>query len=664
MPGKQDQLRITRLDNHSWGLNVKVPELHNRLGEARIADNLHRDTLYGLQKRKGNTLRETLEPNQRVTGIFDYQTIVPTETEDAEDLSGTAYEGESGKAIHQHLYALENGDLWVDQEDGDAFRANGFFDTLADNKFTTFAQANGHVYIGQPNGRITVWDGFNRWYAGITAPADIPTGSSGGSGVLNGKYELVVTHIYKTRDGRTIESNPSERSAEVSVTNKKINWSWTQVQEFENGERISGYRLYRRVSTASGDNDFFFLTEIDDLTVTTYEDNTPTIELTTLVALDHDIPPTGGQVGFYNQMLFVLGPDGAPHRINHSPPGNYEYFPGTHKLETYSASTSPIVGAKELNGVFVTFFEDGVAHVTGTSVSTLRIRFMTRNIGCVSPGSIQDLGEAIMFLWKDGLYGWDLTRPRQFGQNIEPLVEGLDRINLRRSYSMVYRELDHYYLALPGEDDTTTWLVFDYVNEALVSNDQDSRAREVPRAWFRYTGRNNFLAATAMASCFEFGTKRELGLWGNASAQIFQANSGLTDNGLPIDFHYRAYILPREIGRDLSAALTYRTIYRHWVTFYDLWEGSATFGYGVFDHDWVSDDTDETPYDGRTELLHEETYTRSTSRLGAVRTEMAHAGTGFFIDIKHSDEGDFRILLHEFSWRYHDFAVHRAHPEA
>lgn len=651
---------LTRIYNHSWGWNEKVPATHHHLGEARIAENCHRDSLYGIEKRRGNVFRTQPSGDTRITGIYDFQKISPT----GAGSDGTAYEGEDGTPIHEHLYSYDNGEVYREQENGNVELVAGFVPSLTNSRFTTFAQSNGYVYMARPGAAPAVYDGDRMYKVGIVAPTDAMTGADapavGAAGNLNGTYTYKVTLIFETEDGRTIESNPSPVSTAVAPANQQVSLTWAALGATAQAnlfEHISGYRIYRRKDGATvGENDFFLITTITDITTTAYTDNTADIDVGVLVSLDNNPPPTGGQVIFYNQMLFILGADGDPHGIQHSRPGDFESFPASHFLKFYSRSTSPIVGAKELNGVLVVFFEDAIYHVTGTSVSTLRIRKMTENIGCVAPGSIQDLGNVIAFLWKDGLYGWDLTRPHNFGQPIEPFVEGASRELQRQAYGAVYRELDHYYLALPNADGTTPWIVFDYTTDPQLTSDMESRARRVPRAWFKYTGENDGLAATAMASCQEFTTKREIVLWGNAVGEVFQADSGTTDNGAPITMRWKAFVPPVKVGRELADIEALPQFVRHWVVYYDKWTGTAKFGYGYFD-------SELEPYVGGETLMGEESFTKSVSEYGSVRINCKGHGYIFFVDIRHDTAGEFRFVIQEFIWDHRGQSTRRRFPE-
>jgi len=620
-----EKLRNTNLLNFSRGVNVKIPVLQTRPGEAVIADNCYRDTVFGVEKRKGNVLVDQLA-NAAVNGIHNH-----------EYLAGTTKR-------HHQLFGHRDGRVFRRTETGPTASVGTIFDPVTASR-TSFATAHGHTYIAQAGGRLTNYDGSERRYAGITAPTVIPTGSGSATGIT-GSYKLKYTYFYKTEDNRIIESNPSTESAAVSVTNKTIDWVWTAPPN--NGERYTGVRLYR---TGNGGQVYFFLTQIDDITTLTYADTTEDIFLITAVSTDHNVPPTGpaGCV-FWQERLWIWGVDGEPHTLRYSKRQEYEHFPEFNWVKLQMSSTERITGAKVLKGVLVVFTTDTIWHVTGSTAASYLPQKMTEHLGCLAPGSLQDLGNYLVFMWRDGFYAWNLSSYLQIGQRVEPFVEGNTEANLLGAVSAVYRKLNHYYCAFPFADGPTRWLVYDYTTMlASGSIENEEEARE--RSWFRFTGG---LAATAMESCYDFTTRDEVLLWGDTDGQVLQADQGTTDNGVNIAMQLRFYVSPHEIGRDRPGAPDVDQSWRHWTVMTDTWTGAATFAWGYFYS--TLKQSDGTRYNGI--VFNEQAVTPdAVDDNNMTRINMNGRGRGFFAEVRHEVAGTFRMIGSSFWWRYEPFGV-------
>lgn len=195
--------------------------------------------------------------------------------------------------------------------------------------------------------------------AGVTAPTSgsgDPTGAAGAAGVLTGTYKLVYTYV----NDQGHESNPSDPSAGVTVTAKKIDWSGIDVGPTGTSAR----KLYRTV--ANGEI-YLHVATISDNTTTTYTDNIPDTELGPEVETNHTTPPATIRqiVEHTNRVWLIDYSDGVTLHACKADPitgdPDWEHYPHTIKVpasggldQCYAAwSLNNLLYIATLNRIFV-----------------------------------------------------------------------------------------------------------------------------------------------------------------------------------------------------------------------------------------------------------------------------------------------------------------------
>jgi hypothetical protein len=126
---------------------------------------------------------------------------------------------------------------------------------------------------------------------------------------------------------------------------------------------------------------------------------------------------------------------------------------GTIKVDT------DIVGLKVFRDALFIFGEDKIFKLTGTSSSDFAISPVTRKIGCIDGGSIQELGGDIIYLAPDGLRtvaGTERIGDVELGTISKQIQQRIDDITTDNISSVVIRKKSQYRLFYPttsgGED--------------------------------------------------------------------------------------------------------------------------------------------------------------------------------------------------------------------
>ena len=633
MPGDRlNKVEVLRLGK---GLNLKQSALSMQHGQCIVAENCDRDTTYAIRKRNGNVLYDNLTTSQRVVGLFNYE-----------------FRTVDGDAIHQHLYVMDDGGLWMrDASMTSAQFQGGFWDrpTVPATRCSFAQTPSGEVYIAVGDGRMTVWTGTSRCYAGITPPVEPPTAtaiSASGSGIT-GDYFMRYTYIYRTRDNRTIESNPSPPNASViSPSAQAIRWEWTPPDAASEGERINGYRIYRTYAGADPNvGPYQFVTEILDLETAFYDDEVPDTLLSTIAPDDHFLPPIGGQFLLYHQnILFVIGSRANPNRINMSKlgvkEGEYEHFPASgHHIDVPSKTT--LTCGAELHGAVVVTTSTELGHVTGSDPSNFVYRVMDSTVGCIAPESMISVGDSVLFHGQAGIYAWDGSRRYYLTKAVEQEFETNPVVNRRACLGTVYTRRTHAYFPVALKDGVIRWWVYDYdVSSASgVSAAPDNEDTQT-RAWFRYSGKNGMMAATCINTLRDFNTGEEVVLWGTEDGKVYRFDQGLLDGDQPIELVYRFWVLPET--SDVVSPKGQAIVWRHASLFFDTWEGPLSYGYGW----WTG------PFGRPGEIWRRKTIPRVVGHNNRARLNLTGNGYGAYLfELRHDAPGQLVFLGAEFWYR-------------
>lgn len=633
-----EQTRRTELAQaQARGLHTEGSILNLTLGEALQADNFLRDTNGSLFSRNGCTRYDKI--TSRVIGLYDHEWI-----------------SRNRGAIHHHLIAGSDGSLWVKDASGLASRVAGQVVTPTESDFVSFVTISGDTYITYGDGRLSVYDGENRWFAGITSPEFSPRWypDSTPAETLTGTYFLLVTFIYRTSDGRTVESDPSPAMQSGAVTDgTAIRWVWQPPPPDQlAAERINGYRLYRSRSSLTTPEgaplSYSFLAEILDVNQLEYVDTKDDTLLTYPAPTEgeNQLPPlSANQVIHYNNSLFTLGSEDDPHLISYSPTGIYESFPPDHFIKLPTSSTSPITGAVVHKGVLVVFLEDEIWHITGANPSTFRADLMLSKVGCVAQASVVSVGDIVVFLGRNDLFSWDLQNVNAVSTPIHPEFAENSIENMRSAHASIYRKLGLYLIVMRCKDGVIRWFALDYRTNSAASPDSTDT---YSRAFFRFVCPSGVMDGTCLSRVFEFSSKEERVMFGRADGSVLRFDDGSTDDGEMIEAVWRAPIFPYEAGKPASGPKSLNQGWRHWIVFTDDFHGTAQFGWGWF----ASDAQDDF------ELFDTDTITRNTTAYVENRVNLYGTGQGcLIVEIRYTGVGRIRILGQDFLWHLNRFGM-------
>lgn len=174
-----------------------------------------------------------------------------------------------------------------------------------------------------------LYDGADLYPAQIENPVSAPTATAGAAGTPNGHYMLYVSYLITFPNGNQYETGLSDASADVPVTNQKIEWADIPVcpyAELAGTAPTIHRKLYRGPGTGGSLADIYFVATIEDNTTTTYSDNFTDSELGAAGACevtDYQPAPDSAYSAMGYGRLFLIDKD-YPNRLWYAEPAGGE----------------------------------------------------------------------------------------------------------------------------------------------------------------------------------------------------------------------------------------------------------------------------------------------------------------------------------------------------
>ncbi len=144
------------------------------------------------------------------------------------------------------------------------------------------------------------------------------------------------------------------------------------------------------------------------------------------------------------------------------------------------------------------------------------------DVGCVSPFSIQEVTNGLVFLSFDGLYYFDGSNSTKMSDRINPTILGLNNTRLSQARSMVQHNKHRYLISVPSSSSTT--------NDTVITWDWYLNAFSV------YSGIN----ASSMCTTFTSGYNEKL-YFGDYAGFYYQMDNGPDDYPLNVQTAINGY---------------------------------------------------------------------------------------------------------------------------
>jgi hypothetical protein len=166
-------------------------------------------------------------------------------------------------------------------------------------KYNAFNDTTEQIFAANGTSAVRISGAsVNTW--GIAAPTTAPTATTGALTGLTGNYSVKYTYARKVGSVVVTESNPSDASNVVTLSNGSLAVTVTASTD----SQVTHIRLYR---TLAGGSIYYYDQDVA-VGTTTFDTNTADGSLSVEVATDHNPPPTGATVvvgPLYNGYLFA-----------------------------------------------------------------------------------------------------------------------------------------------------------------------------------------------------------------------------------------------------------------------------------------------------------------------------------------------------------------------
>ena len=189
---------------------------------------------------------------------------------------------------------------------------------------------------------------------------------------------------------------------------------------------------------------------------------------TTITASVAGTKPTAPEIiQEFKNHLFFSGMSNAPHTVKFSAPFNENDFSAASGAGEI-AFGDDVVSLKPFRDQLIIFCKNSIHTLAGSSSADFQIKPITRNIGCLSHFSIQEIGGDLIFLAPDGLRtvaGTEKigdTELATISKQVQPRLNGLTQTQLDNLSSHVIRSKSQYRLYYPttlGTEAASTGLI-------------------------------------------------------------------------------------------------------------------------------------------------------------------------------------------------------------
>jgi hypothetical protein len=339
--------------------------------------------------------------------------------------------------------------------------------TLDSVKRPRFAvMGNFAIMVNSPSRPITIDANLRVRVLTPNPPSSAITLSGVTTGTLSGTFGARQTYVVFDADGALIgESDFGPDATAVTITTKLLRAQGLT----PSADSVNASRLYR---TTTGTSTYFQWIDLEGNVQTEIRDDLSDAALDAIAAPDLGTPPDLSLVAEFKGRLFGIARDDVNH-IRFSdierpwawPADFSEPMP---RLGSDNRGCTGFVRRRDALGLGRS---NGLYQLTGTSDDDFRIVNVSENCGVESPDSVAVYRDVAFFVWKDGVYQWDVNGITNVCEGkIQRWFTRNGTFNLSRlQYSFAtidpLRKRYKLFLASAGSAFENCWIEYDFVNK-------------------------------------------------------------------------------------------------------------------------------------------------------------------------------------------------------
>lgn len=226
-------------------------------------------------------------------------------------------------------------------------------------------------------------------------------------------------------------------------------------------------------------------------------------------------PPRGKYVAVHKNRVFFAGSSSNPSRLYFSDLLNPDSWPTLNFIDISPEDGDSLTGVLSYGDYLVIAKQHSIWILAGDAPANFTVRRVSARIGCLAPRSLCAVNDLICFVADDGVYLTDLTQTTMASERVRKTWSGLNR---RRLHQAAAHSFNHkLFVAVPDGNSTynNLVLVYDLIRKAWL----------IVKGW----------SASSFTVFRDMG-KLELYLGSAATGQVYDVESGASDDGAAIEF--------------------------------------------------------------------------------------------------------------------------------
>lgn len=166
----------------------------------------------------------------------------------------------------------------------------------------------------------------------------------------------------------------------------------------------------------------------------------------------------------------VIGGVRYPNRVYYSDIGDVTVWNGDNFYQIGNDARDSISRIINFGGYLYVVKKRSVWRLRATGDTTIPFNFERTYAteGCISPGSLQEIENVLIYLSNKGIVMFDGNRSEVISYRIQPTIDAFDQSVILKAQSGVYRELNQYWLSIENDSTADRVIIFDYYNKAFL----------------------------------------------------------------------------------------------------------------------------------------------------------------------------------------------------
>lgn len=333
-------------------------------------------------------------------------------------------------------------------------------------KLRSTVMGNYAILVNSPSRALAVDANLNVRVLTPDPPVGPMTLSGVSGGVLSGTFAARQTYVIFDAFGNLIsESDFGPTATATTIASQALQAANVNLSP----DTVSARRLYR---TTNGTAVYFQWIDVDGNAVTTMQDDLSDAGLATFSAPSLGTPPNLYVISEFKSRLFGVS-KAIPNTLVYSEVARAYAWPGANLIQIprVGSDNRGVTGLVRRRDALGVARANGFYQLTGTSDTDFRLVNLSENCGIEATDSVAVYRDVAYFLWKDGVYCWDVSGLRCISDGqIRRWFTSNGTFNISRlqyAFGIIdpLRFKYRLYLASAGSSTEDCWIEYDFISK-------------------------------------------------------------------------------------------------------------------------------------------------------------------------------------------------------